>query len=123
RQRANSFVETPKKKRGRSEIEQVPAAAVEKFKPKIEKVMNVALPPRRFAASKIKEHSSLDRTLKDQNKLFDEINNESSSITLNKASESMLNAGGSKIFEIPQSTIFVDDAPKTLAKKRVNCEL
>ncbi|CBY14043.1 unnamed protein product [Oikopleura dioica] len=121
RQRANSFVEAPKNKCARSEIEQVPvAAAVVEFKPKIEKVKNVALPPRRFAASKIKEHSSLDRTLKDQNKLFDEINKECPSITLNKSSSSMLNAGGSKIFEIPRSTIFVDDAPKTLAKKRVN---
>ncbi len=58
----------------------------------------------------------------EQNKLFDEINNESPTITLNKAANSVLNVGGSKIFLVPQSTI-QNDAPKKLPKKRVKCKL
>ncbi|CBY39887.1 unnamed protein product [Oikopleura dioica] len=119
RQRANSLAETPKEKRGRPKKEKVPIQQpVENFEPKIKKVEKVALPPRRFGAAKFKEPSSLDRTLTEQNKLFDEINNESPTITLNKAANSVLNVGGSKIFLVPQSTI-QNDAPKKLPKKRV----
>ncbi len=136
RLRANSLAEAPKKKRGRPKKETIPIQEqVENFEPKIEKVEKVALPPRRFGAAKFKEPSSLHRTLKgvnfrfkflninftEQNKLFDEINNESPTITLNKVPNSILNVGGSKIFDIPQSTI-QNDAPKKLPKKRVKCK-
>ena len=59
----------------------------------------------------------------EQNKLFDDLNKESPTITLNNAPKSMLNVGGSKIFEVPPSTMIVDAAPKALPKKRVKCKL
>jgi len=132
--------QTPKKKRGRprkNEQQVQVQEPLETFKPKVEKVEKVELPPRRFGAAKFKEHP-LDRTLKgmtyllknlltfriiEQNKLFDDLNKESPTITLNNAPKSILNAGGSKIFEVPPSTMIVDAAPKELPKKRVKCKL
>ena len=59
----------------------------------------------------------------EQNKLFDDLNKESPTITLNNGPKSVLNAGGSKIFEVPPSNVIVDAAPKELPKKRVKCKL
>jgi hypothetical protein len=59
----------------------------------------------------------------EQNKLFDELNKESPTITLNNAPKSILNAGGSEIFDIPPPTTVVDAAPKELPKKRIKCKL
>lgn len=77
RQRTSSLAsQTPKKKRGRPKKNQEQAAnseTVENFKPKIDKVEKVAPPPRRFGAAKFKENSTLDKTLKEQNKRCDKI--------------------------------------------------
>ena len=140
RQRTSSLAsQTPKKKRGRPKKNQEQVAnseAVENFKPKIDKVEKVAPPPRRFGAAKFKENSALDRTLKgmkelilkapnqffeEQNKLFDDLNKESPTIDLKNGPKSMLNVGGSKIFEVPSNT--VDDvAQKEVSEKR-KCNL